>query len=125
MDKWVSLCPILAGSGYCTSNCLLGSWTEAGCKKSCGRCQSLTGPGISYIPNSFRNYKIVPNKTFHIVYIFFVNLKCFILFLVTEPCYTDCINTGKGGNECIEECQGKRYNKNNILFSSSFIISYW
>jgi len=42
-DKWFGLCPILAGNGFCTSNCLLGSWTEAGCKKSCGKCRLSSG----------------------------------------------------------------------------------
>ena len=37
-DLWPGPCPILAGTGYCTSNCLLGSWTSSGCKKSCGKC---------------------------------------------------------------------------------------
>ena len=42
-DKWPNICPILAGSGYCNSDCLLGSWTQAGCKKSCGTCPPRGG----------------------------------------------------------------------------------
>ena len=42
------LCPILAGSGYCNKLCLLGSWTQAACRKSCEQCAppelSITHP---------------------------------------------------------------------------------